>query len=167
MFSGKSTTATLLHEEEGFVVVSARSVLRNLAPNTLETRADLQRFGSDIELQTNGKWLADVARLAAHASRPQSVVVDSARTQSQIDALRQALGGVYHVHLTAPHAELRRRFDAHRKDVDESASFEQAMQHPVEQEVLRLADRADLLLDSGGHPPSSLMRQIVQTLPDV
>jgi adenylosuccinate synthase len=167
MFSGKSTTASLLHEELGFVVVSARYVLRDLATNALWTRADLQRFGSELELRTNGKWLADAAAAVARASRPQPVVVDSARTRKQVDAVRDALGDVYHVHLTAPSAELRRRFDAHRKDVDESASFEQSMQHPVEQEVLRLAAEADLVLDSEAQPPHSLVRQILQMLTEL
>lgn len=166
MFSGKSTTAKLLHDELGFVIVSGRQVLRDLAPSALGTRADLQRFGSELEFQTDGRWLGAAAAAAAK-NASHAVVVDAARTQRQVDAVRAALGSAHHVHLTAPYTELQRRFDSQLKDLDEPASFERAMSHPVEQEALRLGIKADVILDSHALRPEALLKQITELLTEV
>jgi hypothetical protein len=164
MYSGKSTLAALLQEKADYVVVSARLVLRKLASEGLETRVDLQRFGALLEERTTGKWLGDAAAGAAgdHPSTP--IVVDAARTFDQVSAVRNALGAVEHVHLSASPTILRERFYSQGADLPEPSSFEQAMGHPIEQQALALGAHADLILQSGLVGPEALLVTLVAHL---
>ena len=167
MFSGKTTTAGLLEEEFGFVVASARRVLRDLAGDPLISRADLQRFGGDLEQETGGAWLGNATLAIAHALSPKPVVVDSARTRAQIDSVRGVLDRVYHVHLTASYEERLRRFTVCREEVDAHGSFEESSHHPVERDVPLLGAAADLIVDSEVHSPGEVVQQVAAILADV
>jgi cytidylate kinase len=164
MYSGKTTTAQLLKAEFGFATVSARQVLRDLAEDSLESRADLQEFGSALEQRTNGDWLGNAVASAARAAWPSPLVVDSARNQAQVDAVRRAIEGLAHVHLTAPLAELQRRFDRQHADIDAPGSFDRAMSHPLEQAALQLNTRADLVVNTFEKRPWEVAIQITKTL---
>jgi adenylosuccinate synthase len=166
MFSGKSTIARLLQERLGYAVISARQILRELADDALDARVDLQRVGAEIEERTQGQWLADAAAAIAAATSPRPVVVDSARTKAQVQAVRKSLGHVHHLHLTAPDAVLRRRFKSRASDLIEPASLQEAASHPVEQETSRLGQDADLILDSGESSPEALLEMLISRFSD-
>jgi cytidylate kinase len=164
MFSGKTTTATLLHERWGYVVVSARAVLRDLAQEALLTREELQQFGALVERETRGNWLGEAAAAVAAEHAPSPLVVDSARTRAQIGAVRRALPSVKHVHLSAPLDLLESRFAATTKGLIEPPSFERAISHPVEREAASLGDSADVVLSTEEGDPQTFVAQLMEAL---
>jgi adenylosuccinate synthase len=166
MFSGKTTIAGLLNRELHYVVLSARSVIRELAGEELASRADLQRFGAALEERTRGRWLGEAAADVAkrHASSP--IVVDAARTLDQVASVRRALGSVEHVHLTAPREELKSRFERRTNGLAEPPLMEEAAAHPIEQAAMRLGATADLVLDSACATPHALLQILIAYLQD-
>jgi predicted kinase len=163
MFSGKSTIARLLEERLGYVVVSARETLRELAGDPLVSRTDLQIAGVAIEDRTKGRWLAEAAA-AVYSASPSPIVVDSARTQRQVEAVQEYFPAVVHVHLSAPADVVRKRFERHADDLIEPPSFEEAVGNAIENEALRLGDRADFILDSGKSSPETLFKNLTAVL---
>lgn len=166
MFSGKTTIAGLLHRELHYVVLSARSVIRELAGEELASRAELQQFGAVLEERTKGCWLGEAAEELAKRRPSSPIVVDAARTLGQVASVRRALGHVEHVHVTAPREELKRRFETRTKGLVEPASIEEAAAHPIEQAALRLDAPADLLLDSACATPQALLQILIAYLQD-
>jgi len=68
----------------------------------------LQRFGDRLDKATEGRWVLEALQ-SNWSGRPEDVdvVVDAARIQAQIDAIRKAFGqSVVHIHLKAPDEEL-------------------------------------------------------------
>jgi hypothetical protein len=165
ILAGKSTIAGLLQEEWGYVVVSARSVLRELSPFQLDTRAELQRFGSSLESETDGGWLGEAAARAAIADPRRPVVVDAARTVAQVLSVRSALGDVRHVHIRADRAELEFRFARGDKDLVDAPSLDEAMSHQVERSIHDLAQIADVVVDSSAKGPTTLLRELQRLVP--
>jgi adenylosuccinate synthase len=148
--SGKTTLANGLRQEMGYSVISARDVLRALAPNPLNSRKDLQAFGLATDLATQSAWLGEAVTLARTTTSVQ-LVVDSARTSGQVRAVRRALPGepTLHVHLAADVGELRRRFRCRADSEDAAAhSLEEAMRHPAENEDPTLERIAEMVIDT-------------------
>src|SRR5690242_10247517 len=110
LYAGKSTLAAVL-EENGYLVVSARGVLRDLAGESLATRRELQEFGSDLEARTRGAWLAEATAAAAVPGTP--IVVDAVRTVDQLHAVHAVLPEALHVHLEVTPAGQAKRFGEH------------------------------------------------------
>jgi cytidylate kinase len=164
MFSGKTTIAELLRDQWGYVVVSARAVLRQLSPDSLLTREALQQFGTALEKETDGSWLGAATAAVALEDPATQVVVDSARTRAQIHSVRQALPGVRHVHLTAPLDVLESRFASTTKGLVEPPSFKGAIAHPVEREAASLGEIADVVLNSADGEPDAVVAQLIRAL---
>jgi adenylosuccinate synthase len=77
------------------------------------------------------------------------ILVDSVRIESQIEAIRQAYGPrVFHIHLEASDDELARRYEARANDIKELPSYGDAKKNKTERQVSRLADIADVVIDS-------------------
>jgi adenylosuccinate synthase len=163
--AGKSTIARYLEDEWGYVLLSARSVLRELSPVGLQTRAELQRFGLTLEVETGGAWLGEAATRTALAAPHRPIVVDSARTVPQVSSVRSALVDVRHVHVRADRAELEARFARGDKDLVDAPSFDEAMSHLVERNIDDLAQLADVVVDSSSKAPTSLFGELQRLVP--
>ncbi len=147
--AGKTTLACSLVDKRGFLLMSARALLRLRAERDLDSRSALQEFGRTIDRQTRGRWLADaVSEHIYEGARP--VVIDSVRTRMQLRHVRDLLGsGALHVHLTAEEAVLRDRFlERDRSDLHEPESLEAAMQEPIELTADSGQTVADLVIDT-------------------
>src|SRR3954447_24934909 len=114
--TGKSTVAKALVARYGFHHFKTRELIVELKTVKAERRA-LQRTGDALDRQTNGQWIADaVGRKLQQLPEDCDIVIDSVRIESQVFAPRRAFGPrVVHIHLTAPDAELERRYLGRRR----------------------------------------------------
>jgi adenylosuccinate synthase len=161
MFSGKSTLAALLAQKFDYVVVSARAVLQSLSNEPLESRREFQRFGVQLERETNGRWLADAVRSAAAKYSKHPIAVDAARTLAQVRAVQSVLSNARHVHVTAEWDTRRGRF-LHALDAIDSALIEEVFEHPIETMAQQLVTDADVVLDSTHCTPDQLLASLVR-----
>ncbi len=148
--TGKTTLAEGLSSSLGYLVLSAREVLRELANDPLRSRIDLQEFGAVTEERTRGKWLASAAADAIH-SQSSMLIVDSVRTQAQLARCLEVLEpGVFHTHLLASGSaradRLRLRVDP---NLDEPVNPNVITTSPIEAAVDELAASAGFVLDTG------------------
>lgn len=110
------------------------------------SRSDLLRVGEELENSTSGRWLTD-AVAAKWAGG--GWIVDSARTDDQIQGLRQLFEKSFHLHVTAISGERRRRFEELRgRDDREDLSFDRLSEHPLERVSLTLGNAADTVVDT-------------------
>jgi len=85
------------------------------------------------------------------------VVVDSVRIPEQVEGVRRAYGGlVVHVHVTASEHELRRRYLARSKGSADEPSYEVVKRNATEKEIERLADIADVVINSDRCVPEDM-----------
>lgn len=147
--TGKSTVAKALVARYGFHHFKTRELIAELKTVKAERRA-LQRAGDALDRQTNGQWIADAAgRKLQQLPEYCDVVIDSVRIEAQVVALRRAFGPrVVHIHLTAPDAELERRYLGRRRSVEELAQYADVRKNRTERSVAKLADIADILVDT-------------------
>lgn len=118
--SGKSTLALGL-ANAGFVLVSARDILQELAPESLGARADYQELGLQLERQTQGHWLDHRVARALRENPNRALVVDAVRTRRQLASVTHLLEpGVFHVHLRADRDVLEARFLRRSDPIDSS-----------------------------------------------
>ncbi len=149
--SGKSTLAKGLSERFGLDVRRTKDWLkRHVSTAEDPDRTELQRTGDELDKQSAGKWVVkelmnDLPRLAS--SR---LILDSIRTQKQVEALREAFGPIVtHIHLTAPEHELERRFKKRRRrDESELATYKAVRKNKTEQRVDSLRGIADIVVDT-------------------
>ncbi|MBD5657264.1 MAG: adenylosuccinate synthetase [Candidatus Eremiobacteraeota bacterium] len=153
--SGKSALAKNLSARYGANVVSTSAILRRLFGEGAD-RTTLQASGARLDRDTEGKWLS--TELRGMNLTEELVVVDSARTLQQIEAMRMAFPRtVVHVHLTAPDHVLRVRYDSRSTD---TVAFADASADATERAVESLADACDVLIDS---QRSSIEDDLVRT----
>jgi adenylosuccinate synthase len=152
--SGKSTVARRLVERYGVEhlrtqdLLRARSCAEGLAE--LRDRRAFQNYGEDLDRRTGGAWVAEqlapaIARLCDNAV----VLIDAVRTPEQVAALRGAFGRrVVHVHLSAPVEELVTRYHRRSSKMLELSDYNQVRADATEAGVPRLADHADVVIDT-------------------
>jgi adenylosuccinate synthase len=147
--TGKTTLAEQLEERfDARRIGSHELLVARLAEGDRRDRPALQAFGEALDRESDGRWLADdVAVAASRLPEGAIVVVDSARTLGQVEALRQAYGRrVTHVHLYAPNDELRRRYKRRRgRDLP---SYEDVRSNATEAAIDSLIDDADVVIDT-------------------
>lgn len=147
--SGKSTLCSQLRHRLKAHVLSTRVLLKHsLQKNKSSERSDLQAIGAALDAETKGRWVADALRERQDGFPADAVVVlDSARTQDQVEGLREAYGDrVRHVHLKAARFVRARRYDARREMTFEDTSFERASEDETERAVPELAKVADVVI---------------------
>jgi adenylosuccinate synthase len=141
--AGKTTLATHLAADMPATLVRTRDLLHQAAGSTHIGRVDLQVFGRRLDVQTDGRWVADAVRAEGGVAR-RWVVVDAVRISPQVEALRQ-FADTFHIHLTAPTDVLAARYvqkqERPQKYVEVSAD-------PTEMRVDTLMAVADLVLDT-------------------
>jgi adenylosuccinate synthase len=148
--SGKTTLSRNLENRFGVVSLKTKDVLKELSRHIKPERLALQRFGETLDRRTKGQWVRD-ALLRKLNTLPDGaiILVDSVRIEAQIEAIRQAYGPrVFHIHLQASDQELTRRYNERPNDIKELASYSDAKKNKTERQVARLADIADVVIDS-------------------
>ena len=153
--SGKSTLAENLSQTFDVAILSTRDVLYSIAggsDNNLE-RAELQTLGNQLDETTNGEWVRDGLRKELfRLDESQDILLDSIRTQQQIDSIRKAYGrSVTHIHLTASLGELERRYNARQQRTSprtDSIAYQQVREDCTELQVEDLMAVADVVIDS-------------------
>lgn len=152
--SGKSSLCTELVESFEFELVKTNELLRILGEGSIDfERLALQEFGEELDKKTNGRWVQDALSKmiengrTSHRSR---IVIDSARIEAQIEALRVVFGNrIVHIHLMAPDEVLESRFNRRKKKrFTEATSFNETQKNPTEIGVRKLADIADIVINT-------------------
>ena len=115
-------------------------------------RRALQEYGDRLDRETDGAWVAEAvsARVAELERLPDLLIVDSVRRLSQITALRAAFPRVDHIHVSAPEPELDERYRSRgdSSGLVELSSYAEVAQNETESEVPRLAEDADVAIDT-------------------
>lgn len=154
--SGKSTLAQQLAARYGAFHLKTNELLRRRALadglGDLDDRRALQHYGEELDVRTEGRWVADgLGPLVAALPDRSVVVVDAVRIGKQLDALHEAFGRrVTHVHLTADLDELAARYAARTTGFVELGDYGQVRADPTESRVPDLARHADLVIDTAG-----------------
>lgn len=159
--SGKTVLGDGLIARFGLVRIRTREVIRERM-TVNEERGGLQAAGDRLDRKTEYRWIAAaVARLALERDPDDVILVDAVRKKKQIDAVRQGFGQrVVHVHLNAPRRELARRYRERNGPVKEKRSYKAASEHATERQVARLADVADIVIDSSTCTPEDLVVRV-------
>jgi adenylosuccinate synthase len=165
---GKSILVKGLSDSCGAHRVSTRALIqRRVGPNAPADRAGLQRAGDRLDSDTDGSWVAqEVGKVSAELPADAVIVVDSCRIESQVEGLRHAFGSrVIHVHLTAPIDVLRARYLSRGSGVvAEFPSYEEVRRNRTEKRIDRLADIADLVIDTQTSSPGDVVARALGAL---
>ena len=166
--SGKSSLSKLLVCRYGAKCIKTRDLIVAAKPNFARTRRGLQRAGNALDKSPGPQWITD--RLVRQINDDQGgptpeglYVVDSVRKRDQIDAIRNAYGtAVYHIHLDAEDAELRRRFEVrYEKGEDDYGA---ATRERTERSVRDLAKVADIVVQTDRCTKESILVRAVSLL---
>ena len=135
------------------MIIQTSDLLRSrLVRSGVHDRLDLQAEGDQLDLRTQGQWVRDeLVRCLQELPIGASIIVDSVRKLSQIEAIRETYGSdVWHVHLTAPLVILEKRYiDRARENCSrELHLYEDVRKNETEQLVDRLQESADLVIDT-------------------
>jgi hypothetical protein len=146
--AGKTTAAQLLAERYSGQLVRVRQALADVLGLANADRETLQREGATLDILTDGRWLVEY--VLAELDRRPFVVVDSMRTKRQTLPLLSAVPSADLIYLRAHVLTCRDRYQkAARTDpVKASVSFDEAMAHSTELEVVRLQPYATLVLET-------------------
>jgi adenylosuccinate synthase len=163
--SGKSTLAEAL-QRYGFHWCKTRELIQTLKHAKSERR-DLQRAGDSLDRNTKGEWIATaVVEQSQSLSANSRIVVDAVRVKSQIDAVRRAFGPlVVHIHLTSPEDALRLRYENGRpRSIQEFGTYAEVRQNRTERLVDRLAEVADIVIDTGRSSEEDVVVRVASRL---
>lgn len=162
--SGKSTLADALADKNGFSQVRTSALIKRYFQREGLRREELQAGGDELDIRTNGRWVAEALDEYIKEERTSDVVViDSVRIALQINAIRDAFSKhVLHVHLTATEPTLRDRFESRKRPGDRS--WNTASSDTTERGVEDLADLADLVLDTILLSASGVLSQVEKRL---
>jgi adenylosuccinate synthase len=163
--SGKSSLAQLLTTRHGFVRFKTQELIITLKGTRL-ARAALQKAGETLDRETKGAWVSSaLTRELQRLPESVQIVVDSVRTQDQVDHLRRAFGPIVtHVHLAAPEPELARRYSARSGTIVELKSYSAVQRDPTESHVETLGGSADILIDSERSSPDDVLVRVATRL---
>jgi adenylosuccinate synthase len=148
---GKTTLGESLCLRHGGYRFSTHELISDeFGADATPDRAALQALGEQLDMQSDGRWVADaLGRRLTEVPEDALVVVDSARIQGQIDGLRAAYGRrVVHIHLTAPLGELARRYKRRPRKFIEMSSYDEVRQDPTEAKVELLDHDADIVINT-------------------
>ena len=147
--SGKTHLSKRLEDQFGLLILRTRELLVKKNPKHSDDRLVLQALGDQLDKETDGKWvLSALMEIINSPSKSKLVVVDCVRTNKQIEHIRNAFRpGVTHVHLTAPPDVLRRRYNQ-RYARSHAPTYDRVMKNGTESNVWKLADTADIVIDS-------------------
>jgi len=156
--SGKTYLSKRLEDQFGLQILRTRELLVKKSLDHSEDRLTLQAVGDRFDKDTDGKWvLSALMEIINSPSISKLVVVDCVRTSRQIEHIRNAFQpGVTHVHLTAPTDVLKTRYNQ-RYSRTRAPSYGQVMSNETEANVWKLADTADMVIDSKRCSPDDVL----------
>jgi len=156
--SGKTHLSKRLEDHFGLLILRTRELLVEKSPKHSDDRLALQAVGGQFDRETDGKWvLSALMEIINSPSISKLVVVDCVRTNKQIEHIRNAYrSGVTHVHLTAPVEVLRRRYNQ-RYARASAPSYDRVMSNKTESSVWKLAETADIVIDSKQCNPDDVL----------
>jgi adenylate kinase family enzyme len=148
--TGKTTLCRNLESRFRAVSVKTKDLIRELATHIKPERRALQRYGQSLDRKTKGQWVRDaLARRVTQLADDSIVIVDAVRIERQIEAIRQAYGPrVFHIHLHASDDVLASRYYDRKTDIKELSAYSDVKRNKTEREVTRLADIADVVIDT-------------------
>ena len=152
--SGKTSLAKALGNKYGMNIIQTRELLSDrLARSGQLDRLILQAEGDQLDIRTRGRWVRDeLEHRLQELPYDVSVLVDSVRRQSQVEAIRESYSSiVWHIHLTAPLAILTKRYiDRARaaRSPELRLPHEDVRRNETEQLVDQLQESADLVIDT-------------------
>lgn len=164
---GKSELARALATRFGGVRLSTRNILLREFGDDEATRPALQRVGAELDLSTDGRWVADRLSTTVYEAPERLVIIDAARTANQIAALRRAFGRqVRHVHVTASDETRAERYERRRatSEVPETGTYADVMSDPTEANVDALAPMADIAIDTDRDGPDDVVIRVAAQL---
>lgn len=148
---GKTTLARRLAEEFPITHAKTREFLMSRGAHVAKERGALQKFGEELDHKTKGEWVReDLDKLLRTVEGRPVTIVDAARIQEQVEAIRRAYGRrVIHIHLMAPKKELEKRYKRRKtSEIKELSSYDDVLQNKTEREIESLAEIADVVIDS-------------------
>jgi len=150
--SGKSSLGRALAERFGFENLKTHELIAQ-ALGTEPNREDLQKDGARLDRRTRGKWVVSaLAERMGSDLEGRTVIVDSVRRLSQIEAFRQAHGSrVTHIHVTAPDDVLSERYEERDGTIREMGSYADVAKDPTERFARKLGKGADIVLDTSAN----------------
>jgi adenylosuccinate synthase len=152
--SGKSELALNLQSRSGAQIIKTRDLIKQQLPRVGDERGSLQRAGERLDRADGGAWVQNALSRFFQVQQKESLptglfVIDSARIQGQIDAVRGAFGtAVHHVHLTASDAVLAARYKRRSTKTKEFKTYDEVRRSATERNVEKLADAADIVVDT-------------------
>jgi len=163
--SGKTTLAMALVERYGFKLLKTRELIQSRLHVKAE-RGALQRAGVRLDRETGGQWLADaLVRAEASSASDARLIVDSIRIEGQAEAIRAAFGPrVVHIHLDAPETTLSERYGDREPHLKELASYDDVRRNRTERAVNKLAQSADIVIDTHRNSPSDVVTRAAARL---
>jgi len=151
---GKTAVRDVLVHDYGFEALRSSGYLRTIAAERglKDERASLQELGDELDRSTDFRWIVErVALPAMLANEHQDYwLIDAVRKEQQIKHFRSACadqGAVFHVHLMAPEAIIRDRYNA-RCSPGDSSTYEFACDHDNERSARALVSTADFVCDT-------------------
>lgn len=158
---GKTSLRNVLISEHGFLDIRSGDYLRGIASS--DTRSDLQNLGDELDRRTNYRWLLEDVIAPAISSLPQQNLwlIDAVRKSAQVIHIKEAYPNeVLHVHLTAPEATLRTRYQERQLILAKQSKYEDALNHDNEVKSRSLISEADYVLDATLSSPENLAKQL-------
>ena len=151
--SGKSMLATHLVKCHDAHCFRTKDWILSLRPKTEQTRLGLQAAGEALDRLTRGQWvvtsLSKAMQTGALLSAETPLVLDSVRIPEQVEGLRKAYGAfVVHIHVTASDDVLRTRYRERAKQRAGEPTYEAVKRNHTEKHIERLADIADVVINS-------------------
>lgn len=167
---GKSEVARVLEDQYDFRRVTTGGYLKTLAERrNMEINRDALKFiGDALDVETGGKWVADLALVQSQRNAAANYwLLDSIRRDFQLPWFKQTFDISLHVHLTASE-DVRRSWYEKRRDAGgeyaEKTSFENAKSGPTELHVRSLGGICELLVDTGLATADDVAKQIIAKL---
>lgn len=142
--SGKSSLAKQIAEKFNFTLVKTTEIIRARKKGKKD-RPALIHYGDRLDTETNGKWILE--SLFKLREDQKDLVVDSARSQLQINCIRKVFGkSVIHIHLTAEVGERKARYCSKFAGRPEIDLFDAIQRKQPEKRILKLIDDADIAI---------------------
>jgi dephospho-CoA kinase len=161
--SGKTTSGEIL-EKFGFAYGRYSMVIASLVKgqNNEVNRKTTQEMGEYVNKEKGQRWLGN--ELLKLLPEYKNLVIDGLRFLEDYLFLKEKFGNrFFHIHLTADLEIRKQRYNNQKKN---NVPFEEANSHPVENEVSKLQDFADLVISNNGSISNleSKLKQVTSTL---
>ncbi len=167
MASGKSVLAQRLSSDFDCRTVKTSDIIqRYMSSGAKGDHRSLQCKGNELDLNTDYGWIADEI---AKEIRPRfddsplvPVVLEGIRKVQQIERILSQIGHRYvrHVHLSVDPATQRRRFEELMRAKDAGLNFEEVINDASEREVAKLADQADMVVQTERHTEADVFCRV-------